>query len=53
MTTLEPAKRLDAMTAAEAGQVPAEEQTEDLARYAWPDLIALDPAPASWVCLHG
>nr|WP_258081619.1 Mu transposase C-terminal domain-containing protein [Nocardia nova] len=48
-TTPEPARRLDAMTAAEASQVLAEDQADDMARYARADLIPLDPPPASWV----
>lgn len=47
-TVPEPAKRLDAMTTAEAAKVLATERDDDLARWARPDLIPFDPPPASW-----
>ncbi|WP_280470601.1 Mu transposase C-terminal domain-containing protein [Nocardia farcinica] len=49
VTVPEPAKRLDAMTEAEAAVVLAVEQDSDMARYARPDLIPLSPPPAGWV----
>ncbi|MGW3281156.1 Mu transposase C-terminal domain-containing protein [Nocardia rhamnosiphila] len=48
-TTPVPARRLDAMTAAEAGRERVEEQDVDLARWARPDLIALPPPAPGWV----
>lgn len=47
-TVPEPAKRLDAMTEAEAAAALAEEDDVDMARWARPDLISLGPPPASW-----
>lgn len=47
-TVPEPARRLDAMTEAEAAAALAEEHDADMARWARPDLIPLGPPPASW-----
>jgi len=47
-TVPEPAKRLDALTTAEAAAVLADEHDADMVRWARPDLIPLDPPPANW-----
>ncbi|WP_410595648.1 Mu transposase C-terminal domain-containing protein [Amycolatopsis sp. lyj-23] len=48
-TTPAPARRLDAVTAAEAGAELAEHGLEELARLARPDLLPPSPPPAGWV----
>ncbi|MEV6322719.1 Mu transposase C-terminal domain-containing protein [Nocardia sp. NPDC051787] len=48
-TTPVPAKRLDAMTTAEAEREHLAEQDADLARWARPDLIPLPPPAPDWV----
>lgn len=47
-TVPEPARRLDAMTTAEAAAVLTEERDADMARWARPDLISLGAPPADW-----
>lgn len=47
-TVPEPAKRLDAMTTAEAAAILAADRDTDMAQWARPDLIPLGPPPAHW-----
>lgn len=48
-TTPDPARRLDAMTTAEAERERGDDQDADLARWARPDLIPLPPPAPGWV----
>jgi putative transposase len=47
-TVPEPAKRLDAMTTAEAAAILAADRDTDMAQWARPDLIPLGSPPANW-----